>query len=223
MSEPLQPYPVGYPSGINQIDQTSQSNAAQNDFLEIIASFLETLQPTIAGNSQNEFTQSTLAVAPTSMTTADFLANMLLTNNQTTVSAQAITPSQNIGTPADIQSAISASAKKYGIDENLIHGIIEQESGMNPSAVSSAGAIGLMQLMPATGAELGASNLYDPVQNIDAGTHYFANLLTRYNGNVPLALAAYNAGPGAVDQYGGIPPYKETQNYVAHVMHHAQV
>ena len=107
----------------------------------------------------------------------------------------------------------------YGIDPLLVKSVIKHESGFNPNARSGAGAGGLMQLMPQTASGLGCKNMFDPRQNISAGTKYLANLLNKFNGNIPLALAAYNAGPGAVQKYGNkIPPYRETQNYVKNIM-----
>jgi len=131
---------------------------------------------------------------------------------QTTVAAD-----QNTN-PTAINAAISNAAAKYHIPASLIRGIVEQESGMDATAISSAGAIGLMQLMPGTAQALGVSNPLDAAQNIDGGSRYLASLLQKYGGNVPMALAAYNAGPGAVDKYQGVPPYQETQNYVKNVV-----
>jgi soluble lytic murein transglycosylase-like protein len=116
---------------------------------------------------------------------------------------------------------IDAAAAKYGVDGNLLRGLIRQESNFNPKAGSPAGAQGLTQLMPGTARALGCTNPWDPAQNIDAGARYLKQQLDRFGGDVPKALAAYNAGPGAVQRYGGVPPYAETQNYVRRVQAYA--
>jgi soluble lytic murein transglycosylase-like protein len=115
-------------------------------------------------------------------------------------------------------SLITDAARRNEVDPLLVSAVIRHESGFAPAAVSKAGAIGLMQLMPDTARALGVRDAFDPRQNIEGGTTLLRQLLDRYHGQVDLALAAYNAGPAAVDSYGGVPPYPETQSYVRNVM-----
>ncbi len=129
---------------------------------------------------------------------------------------QAVQRQQTAGV-SQWEPIIQEAAAEYGLDPALLRAVIAQESGGNPSARSSAGAMGLMQLMPATAESLGVTDPYDPRQNIFGGARYLRGLLDRM-GSVELALAAYNAGPGAVRRFGGIPPFPETRNYVASVM-----
>ena len=109
---------------------------------------------------------------------------------------------------------IQSAAKKYSVDADLIFSVIAAESNFNPRAISRRGARGLMQLLPATGTRFGVKDIFDPAQNIDAGTQYLRDLMARYQGDLVLTLAAYNAGPGAVQRYGRVPPYNETISYV---------
>ena len=117
-----------------------------------------------------------------------------------------------------LSTLVALASQQYGVRPELVQAVIDAESARDPAAISRAGAQGLMQLMPATAEQYGVLNAFDPAANVDAGTHYLADLLRRYRGNLRLALAAYNAGPGAVSQYGGIPPYPETQSYVRNVL-----
>ena len=123
------------------------------------------------------------------------------------------------GTP--YAAEITAAAKKHGVDPALLAGLVKQESNFNPDAGSPAGAQGLTQLMPATAASLGVTNVHDPAQALEGGAKYLRQQLDRFGGDVARALAAYNAGPGAVERFGGVPPYAETQEYVRRVQANA--
>ncbi len=126
------------------------------------------------------------------------------------------------GEGSDYDGMIREASGKYNVDESLIRAVIKQESAFNPRAESHCGAMGLMQLMPETAAEMGVTDGFDPYQNIMGGTKYLKQMLETFNGNMTKAIAAYNAGPGAVMQSGGIPPYPETQNYVSVVLDNYQ-
>lgn len=139
-------------------------------------------------------------------------------NNDKIFSPNNLLNSQN----NNIDGLIDKYASKNNLDSDFIKALIKQESGFQSGAKSHCGAMGLMQLMPATAASLGVNNAYDPEENIAGGTKYLKGLLDKFQGNKELALAAYNAGPGAVNKYGGIPPYKETQNYVKNVLSNYQ-
>lgn len=120
--------------------------------------------------------------------------------------------------PEQIDALVRQNAEAWQVDPALIKAVIANESGFDAHATSGAGAQGLMQLMPATAASLGVRDPYDAAQNVAGGTRYLRGLLDRFAGNVRLAVAAYNAGPGAVEKYGGVPPYAETQHYVSNVL-----
>lgn len=120
--------------------------------------------------------------------------------------------------PAEIERLVSSNASTWNVDPALVKAIIANESGFNANATSNVGAQGLMQLMPGTANGLGVTNAYDPAQNVWGGTKYIKGLLDRFGGDMRRAVAAYNAGPGAVEKYNGVPPYAQTQNYVQNVL-----
>ena len=138
------------------------------------------------------------------------------------VSAQTPSPVASLDAKlnqADLGEILARAGHEHNLDVDLLASVVKAESGGNTRAESRAGARGLMQLMPATASGLGVADSYEPDQNVRGGTTYLDALLTRYHDNLALALAAYNAGPAAVDKYHGIPPYHETQTYVARVIH----
>jgi soluble lytic murein transglycosylase-like protein len=121
-------------------------------------------------------------------------------------------------TGLDLNSLVRQTASQLEVEPELIHAVIRQESGYDPYAVSHKGAKGLMQLMPATARRFGVKDVFDPAENVQGGVKYLRQLLDRYDGDRRLALAAYNAGEGAVDRFGGVPPYRETQDYVDRIV-----
>jgi soluble lytic murein transglycosylase-like protein len=141
---------------------------------------------------------------------------LVATSSQTVATAAPVLPA-----PVDPKALVDAAARKTAIPQRLLRSVVAAESAYRADAVSPKGAIGLMQLMPATAAQYGADPM-DPAQNVEAGTAYLRDLLLKYNGDVASALAAYNAGPGAVDRYHGIPPYAETRSYVGRIIRNWQ-
>ncbi|QPC46083.1 lytic transglycosylase domain-containing protein [Mangrovibacillus cuniculi] len=152
------------------------------------------------------------------------VANFMQQNNSLFLQ-QSFLPTPTVGTvspsgtnaPEDVKEIIHAASQKYNVPVRLIEAVIKQESGFRKDAVSSAGASGYMQLMPATAKYLGVTDIFNAEQNIMGGTKYLRQMLDKFGQNIELALAAYNAGPGNVDKYNGIPPFKETTNYVKKV------
>jgi len=133
-------------------------------------------------------------------------------------SAKLQTPPNNIKPPTDLNELVNAASGMYKLDPDLVTSVIRAESGFNVHAVSPKGAQGLMQLMPQTASQLGVQNAFDPQANVEAGSRYLRELLERYDFDLIKALAAYNAGPQRVEQYGGVPPYYETKAYVARIV-----
>lgn len=191
-------------------EQTSNSQQQNSAAQNYIASFL-------LNNSSN-------------LTHLPGTFNSLSANNETSTIEQYMTDFTRKTDVANFfagaetyQAEITAAAKKYNLPEKLITSVIKQESNFNASATSAAGASGLMQLMPATARYLGVSDRFDPAQNIMGGAKYLRQMLDQFDNNVETALAAYNAGPGNVKKYGGIPPFQETQNYVKKIMNYMNV
>lgn len=181
-------------SGLRQTGSTGSLYTGQTSNLSTTLTFLEILQ--------------SLQKAENSKSTSG-------ADNVTSRSAKA--SSSNLSAGATMDAIFERAAERYGVNVDLLKAIGKAESNFNASAKSSAGAIGVMQLMPGTASSLGVTNPYDAEQNIMGGAKYISQMLNRYNGNVELALAAYNAGPGNVKKYGGVPPFTETQNYIKRV------
>jgi peptidoglycan DL-endopeptidase CwlO len=149
-------------------------------------------------------------------TTPDVIRRVLPDASATTAARTTATSAVPSSVPyADL---FTAASQKYGVDANLLAAVAKQESGFDPKAVSHAGAQGLMQLMPATAKGLGVTNSFDPAQAVDGAARLLSDLMDRFGGRTDLALAGYNAGPGAVMRYDGVPPYPETQNYVRNIL-----
>ncbi|BDH60896.1 putative murein lytic transglycosylase YjbJ [Lysinibacillus sp. PLM2] len=194
---------------LDQLVEDSSSNLSSNA-AELIESF--TLDSNKASNAYNNLflNNESLSYIPASYYDTLLKSNELNANNT------------NMGSSNVFQEIISKASATYGVPEKLITSVIKQESNFNPLAVSSAGARGLMQLMPGTAKYLGVMDPTDPEQNIMGGTKYLSEMLHQFDNNIELALAAYNAGPGNVKKYGGIPPFAETQNYVQKILNSYQ-
>jgi soluble lytic murein transglycosylase-like protein len=164
-------------------------------------------------------TAATTPGAPTAQVSGYPLAGSSPALASSSTQAAALTGTSGEG--AGYDALIEQAAARNGVDPAVLHGLIQQESGFDPGASSSAGALGLTQLMPGTAASLGVTDPLDPAQSIEGGARYLGQMMREFGGNTEEALAAYNAGPGAVQRYGGVPPYAETQQYVTKVLGYA--
>ncbi len=202
----------------NAIQRAAQMNSYVNKYNAQWAPVEKNRTQVNDNNIQGVQSFDNVLKSSTSVKFGDLISRPVSKVNSEIYSAQAVSNSERLSPKEKIRNLISKLSQKHGVDEKLVSAVIKQESGYNPNAISKAGALGLMQLMPKTAQGLGVTNPMDPEQNIDGGVRYLKTMLDKYNGNIILALAAYNAGPNAVDKYDGVPPYKETQNYVRSIL-----
>ncbi|ALC86273.1 hypothetical protein AM499_10845 [Bacillus sp. FJAT-22090] len=193
--------------------QSSQNSSNSSLFSDLLGEVLQDSGSTANSNTANSLFYN--GNAPVFIPSSISIQNDSLATTLSSFTSQGVASS-------NYDEIIQHAASKYNLPEKLISSVIKQESNFNANAVSTAGASGLMQLMPGTAKYLGVTNILDPLDNIMGGAKYLRQMLNQFDGNIETALAAYNAGPGAVKKYDGIPPYKETQNYVKKVMNYFQ-
>jgi len=213
--DPLQSYArnIATSNVDQQYNMSSLStNTSQMDFRQLLQ---QTIEQAMALNSTN-FSPENQTMNPSTTQAAKPFSNTNAVVHNT--SSQATKTANHKSSNSNINALVKEMATKYNVPENVIHAVIKQESNYNSNAKSHVGAQGLMQLMPGTARSLGVLDAFNPKQNIEGGTKYLSQMLKKYGGKTDLALAAYNAGPGNVDKYNGVPPFKETQNYVRNIM-----
>lgn len=198
---------LGLTNGMNSLSQNNTS--------AMTAMLISSLSASLASNLLGGTTNTSNNVASTPSNMYQQYVNTYQTNAAKT---DTIAPTTSSSPKTKYDDIIKKASETYGIPEKMIKAVIKQESNFNPTVKSYAGAAGLMQLMPATAAYVGVSDVYDPEQNIMGGTKYLKQMLDQFGGDYKMMLAAYNAGPGNVSKYNGIPPFNETQNYVKKVM-----
>jgi hypothetical protein len=186
-------------------------SADQTSFVDIPTAEIDRIEPDLSPPPEAPPDPAPGGVSTTASTPAN-------PSPQPGVPVAAPAPSVVVQPRLNIPDAVSQASERYRLDPDLLNSVIRAESGFNPHAVSRKGAQGLMQLMPETASKLGVPNAFDPGANVDGGTRYLRELLERYNFDLVKALAAYNAGPKRVEQYGGVPPYYETRAYVASIV-----
>jgi soluble lytic murein transglycosylase-like protein len=167
-----------------------------------------------------EIEQRFLPKVSANQSTGEFRAALsgAISQQQAAANVQKKNTANNNASSSDIAKMVQVAANKYGVDPKLAMAVAEAESGLSQEAVSPVGAVGVMQLMPETARSLGVHNINDPRENVDGGVRYLKQMLNTFDGDVAKAVAAYNAGPQAVKNYNGVPPYSETRNYVAKVI-----
>lgn len=197
---------LAFENVLNEFENSQNNTEAQIDSEK---------SPLTETSSSNSVTAVPLSSTPMDSTTTTKVKSPTV---ESTLLTSSIPSVEHLNDKTQYDSIIQTMAQKYDVPFNLVKLVINAESSFNPKAVSKSGAMGLMQLMPSTAKWLGVENAYNPKENIEGGTKYLNYLLKRFDGDVTLAVAGYNAGPGNVDKYKGIPPFNETQNYVKKIL-----